>query len=248
MLGFTKDNLASSRQAPAISFWYLVSVPVAAYAVWFALFAFVRLSLQAWTVVNGGSLQAEFWALPSVHFIATGVLALLFPTMFRIMSGGDEGRLVANFRAPARTILLGAVSAGIALALFVWFAVPHASGIRTARLTPSTPDDVVAKILLIAVYGVVVPIAEELYFRALVLSWLRQWFSPVISATLAAAAFALAHGRFAFGVSGMATTVVLAVLGLVCAYFAIKTMSLWPAIVAHSGYNVAIAILSFLPG
>jgi uncharacterized protein len=91
---------------------------------------------------------------------------------------------------------------------------------------------------LVILAGVVGPIMEEIVFRGVFYGWLRaRWGAPV-GVTVSAAAFAAAHG----------IPLLLPALFVQGALFALvyeRSGSLWPPIVMHGVFNVAMSLLLF---
>jgi membrane protease YdiL (CAAX protease family) len=116
------------------------------------------------------------------------------------------------------------------------------------RMIPHSPATLPLGLLCIAI---VVPFAEELYFRGLLLSWLRGKMIAPLAAVLSAALFALVHFRFIShpGAEGWIHSGTIAALGLVNGVLALYTRSLWGPFAVHAGYNaVLISTASLVPG
>lgn len=78
--------------------------------------------------------------------------------------------------------------------------------------------------------GVLVPLAEELFFRGLIYTWMRQSLSVWIAIPLNALAFGLIHGE-------ISVSVATGVLGILLAWFYERSNSLWAPIVIHALVN-----------
>jgi membrane protease YdiL (CAAX protease family) len=104
--------------------------------------------------------------------------------------------------------------------------------------------------LAVAVPTVVLlgPIAEELYFRGALLSWIRDKAGLFAGMIVASVLFALAHGQFAAnpGPQGWIMTGLLAVVGFVAAVLAWRSGSLWPPFVMHAAFNGTMIAFAFL--
>ncbi len=74
--------------------------------------------------------------------------------------------------------------------------------------------------------GLLVPVAEELFFRGLLYTWMRQGLAAWIAIPLNGILFGLVHGE-------IAVTIATALLGIVLAWFYERSRSLWPAILIH---------------
>jgi membrane protease YdiL (CAAX protease family) len=74
--------------------------------------------------------------------------------------------------------------------------------------------------------GVIVPIAEEIFFRGLLYHWLRQFWPVWASMIISSAVFGILHGDVAVAVATF-------FMGLLLAWFYEKSKSLWPSITIH---------------
>lgn len=97
--------------------------------------------------------------------------------------------------------------------------------------------------------GLVVPVAEEIFFRAVLFKWLRRSLGFWPAAVISALTFGAAHGEISIAVAT-------GVLGLVLAWVYERSRSLWPAILIHAINNstsilllyLALALGKLLPG
>ncbi len=92
-------------------------------------------------------------------------------------------------------------------------------------------------ILLLA--GLAVPFAEELFFRGLLFSWLRQYLGFWIGALASSLVFALLHGELILGISAF-------LLGLAMAWVYDRSRSIWPAVIIHALNNSLRILLLYL--
>jgi membrane protease YdiL (CAAX protease family) len=194
----------------------------------------------AMSAVLGGATAA----LAHHRFAAAPIVVLdvyvAFLASAWLVLGRDLGPAVALRSAPVRSYALGVVALAVAYAVVmgVESVIPHAwqktvhilaaMGSDDARLSTASPM-LTAVILLRAC--AVAPLAEELFFRGALFTWLRRHASAPLTVALTSAAFATIHGfpailplAFALGVA----------LGIVRERF----RSTWPAVVAHVVHNV----------
>lgn len=87
--------------------------------------------------------------------------------------------------------------------------------------------------------GVIVPIAEEIYFRGVLHRWARDKWGVLIGSLISSSLFGLIHGippiiAFAF------------IMGLVIAYAYEKSQSLWPGVIVHIINNSFKIVLLYL--
>lgn len=92
-----------------------------------------------------------------------------------------------------------------------------------------------AMIAMIAMGGIVAPFAEELAFRGLLYPWLRERLGFAAAAPLSAICFAALHGLL------MLIPALFAV-GLALAWIAERGGSIWPAVVTHAVFNIAMIL------
>ena len=92
---------------------------------------------------------------------------------------------------------------------------------------------------LVVFGGLVVPFAEELFFRV-VYSALRR-YGPVLATLASAALFGIAHGV-------SVVLVVAFLLGVVNAVLVERSGSIWPAMFAHATNNTIALVLAYLLG
>ena len=97
------------------------------------------------------------------------------------------------------------------------------------------------------VFIALVPLAEEIYFRGLLLDWLQQKLSPLLSAALTAAVFSLMHFQFLLrpGFPGWLATAAIAALGVLTALWVQRTHSLRAPVAAHAAYNLTVMLVLF---
>jgi membrane protease YdiL (CAAX protease family) len=97
------------------------------------------------------------------------------------------------------------------------------------------------------VFIALVPLAEEIYFRGLLLDWLQQKLSPLLSAALTAAVFSLMHFQFLLrpGFPGWSATAAIAALGVLTALWVQRTHSLRAPVAAHAAYNLTVMLVLF---
>ncbi len=74
--------------------------------------------------------------------------------------------------------------------------------------------------------GIVVPFAEELFFRGVLYRWLRNHWKPWAASLASSIVFGLLHGEFSLIVATF-------VMGVVLAWFYERSKSLWPSVVIH---------------
>lgn len=140
-------------------------------------------------------------------------------------------------RAPARALGFG-VLIGLGLRALVFLllvvAAPLLDDIENPQegLLSALTGPLPLAVGVLALGGLFVPLAEEVFFRGVWFGGLRQHLPLVASALLSGAVFALAHG----------INIVLPVallLGIASAVLYEGTRSLWPSVITHVTFNLA---------
>ncbi len=235
--------------------WQDLFAPIEALLVWCGL---LTLGVVVAIAVNNRFVHANvdpsrYLAGLARDFNATQVLTASFEILaiffvWRVARRVDETAMVARYRPITPMVFFLALMGGVLMAMLSyitnWQLAAH-SLVRfqvTAaeqRMIPHSPVTLPLGLLCIAL---VVPFAEELYFRGLLLSWLRSKMIAPLAAVLSAAIFAFVHFRFisAPGAEGWVHTGSIAALGLVNATLALFTRSLWGPFAVHAGYNAVV--------
>lgn len=95
-------------------------------------------------------------------------------------------------------------------------------------------------IFMLLLAGIVAPFGEELLFRGVIYTFLRERWGIWLSVLLSSFLFGLIHGNVAVGVTGF-------LLGVVAAIVYEYSKSLWTAVIVHAINNsLKIALLYFL--
>lgn len=140
---------------------------------------------------------------------------------------------VGLVRVPVRTVLVG-----VGLGVVVWL-VSRALILAYVAITGDTSDPQaaltlfsgpVAATLVVLIGGLVVPLGEELLFRAVGYGVLRR-LGYVVAVVLSAGVFALAHGLNVVFAAAL-------LLGVVNAVLYERTGSIWPPVAAHATFNL----------
>lgn len=153
---------------------------------------------------------------------------------------------------PAATLVKAAASAVLMMVLyyaleralkFAWHIDLNMAKTEQAMMPKSWSQ----LFIVLPCFALFVPFYEELLFRGYIFGWLKRvtplWLAMAISAAL----FALVHGLFLSrsGVSGWVGTGEIFALGLLLAWWAARTGSLWPAYIVHLVNNAAAFTLAF---
>lgn len=169
-----------------------------------------------------------------------------------LLSRITDPALPARFGKVAPRLLLKAVATAFALMFaigLVTFLCDHFlhthMGDDNLPFHPTSALQLPQALLVIAVLA---PMAEESFFRGLVMGWLARhggrWPALVGQALL----FGFVHGKWWHpgGLDGWLLTAELSAMGLVLGLFAWRSRSLWPSIVIHAVNNGSAVLLLFL--
>jgi len=239
--------------------WQDVFVPVQAMLVWFGLVLLAMAVALASASGLGVSKRDITHAMEGFSSNTTATLiatasfdiVLLFYA-WRISRRVADASMAARYKPIGWRAFVLWLAGGVALwalAYFVtWELAVHSLvqfHVTAAERTmvPQSPAGLPLGLLCIAL---IAPLAEELYFRGVLLSWLRRKIGAPLAVFASAAIFALLHFRFLShgGVEGWVYTATIAAVGLVTATLALRTGSLWGPFAVHAGYNAA--IISFV--
>jgi hypothetical protein len=86
--------------------------------------------------------------------------------------------------------------------------------------------------------GLLIPFAEELFFRGVLFGWLRRRYGLWAGIIASALIFAVAHADLAVGASNL-------ILGFVLAWMYDRSRSLWTCVAVHAVNNAIAVILLF---
>ena len=194
--------------------------------------AYLRIGLEAQGLDSNFANDLSYLVVPPV--LAIFMLPLIRANMDLLRDGLDLKRVKLR-------LVFTAIAVGV-LARLVWWSQLFA---RTyfGQLRDSGPGESVgpvfsfscppphAMLVALLVFGILIPVIEEVINRGLIQSWLMprgKWFAILVSATL----FAIFHTPASMPVAFIAGVV----LG---AQFA-RTKTLWAPIITHASYDVMI--------
>jgi membrane protease YdiL (CAAX protease family) len=200
------------------------------------------------TFVLASGLVVKLLGVNAIALLVTNVLvlgggALMVGWLRRLFSGTGIGLL------PPRIHLTHiAVSAAIGVAMLPFRA---AIGLAAQLLIEGNLDSVMARgalltgqafswsnaVAMVILGGLLVPIAEELLFRAGLFGWLRTRFALWPSVIVSAIVFGAAH------VDSLGTAVSAVLLGVACAWVYARYASIWAPIAIHVTTNTLAMLL-----
>ena len=116
--------------------------------------------------------------------------------------------------------------------LALGFPPPTGSGTDLAVLYGAGAAGIAATVVVVAIVG---PLVEEAALRGIVLGAVRERFGAWAAVLASAVAFAVLHGS-------VWSLVPFLVLGIVLGWLAVRSRSLWPAVIAHVLYNAVLVV------
>lgn len=166
--------------------------------------------------------------------VASQAVAVPLLIAFRIMDGN---RLRAKgawkeYRLPGFGKLLLCLALGVAAALCAMglFELVGFGDEGTQKLVFSA-----SPLISVLVIGIVGPAIEELVFRVLLYSRLREWMTPISAGFLSALVFTLAHGNVVQGVTAF-------FYGLLLAFVYERYKTFWAPFLLHAGINSTVVL------
>jgi membrane protease YdiL (CAAX protease family) len=191
----------------------------------------------------GGLAGAPVWAGVTLLLYDVALGALLW---FLAKRNGATLRAAfrLDVRPEVRNALLGvAVAVGCwlfsiayrAAALFFGITPPASSGVDLARTFGPGALGLVLTVLVVALAG---PLLEEVLLRGVVLGAVARRLGPWPAIVGCALAFALLH-------ASLWSLLPLTVLGVGLGWLAVRSRSLWPAVIAHVLYNGVLVAAAF---
>ncbi len=191
----------------------------------------------------------------ALHYaISISLYAVLLFFFWRIAKRVSDSALAARFRSLPLPTFLIAVFTGMALAVAVPMVIALLMQHNLVELKPTqneqhmVPHAVGDWLVALFAIAVMAPLTEELYFRGILLGWLKRKMPVVLAVLLNAAIFGLVHFSFVQhpGTGGLLITGILMLVGLIAATFAVRTGSLWASFGVHSGYNAVLVTLPMI--
>ena len=169
-----------------------------------------------------------------------------------ILTRVSDPALPARFRPLSREGVLLGVSAGLG-AVIVSATVEYLSdhylhtdlgreGLSTMVL-PHQADQLALGLFTVAILA---PVTEEVYFRGIVLGWMRRHWGLAWAVGLSSLVFGIMHLKWLTpgGTGGMVATAELVAMGVLLALVAVRTGSLWASFVTHGVNNLCAALVA----
>ncbi|HEY1632350.1 MAG TPA: CPBP family intramembrane glutamic endopeptidase [Rhizomicrobium sp.] len=243
-------------ERPPVRFWDVL-LPLLALMAAAALLVGVMVGVTVYLRQHGSRLDATALqrSVSGVMIAMGGLYLAMLAAIWRVCRKRGPAT-IAGYFGPFRAgqfvtgAALGVLLAAGVIGLMLWLQnanVVQFNGTQTEvdMLSAHTPGEIALTILVVSLLG---PLVEELYFRGLLLAWLRRWLWLPLAALLDAALFALVHGKDLVhpGREGLALTLIIGAIGLLNVAFYLRTRSLWMPFALHMAYNGALFASAYL--
>jgi membrane protease YdiL (CAAX protease family) len=234
--------------------WVLLASPILAAVLFLGTFALggVAIALTIKPPPTGAQIQqftkSVITSYPGQMGATVLIYAAVFVAIWLLLPKSGPASLQSYFSRVSLWTILLALFSGLVFAFLVGLSLSELSthGIVTFHTTRAeeaiVPHDKAQLGMALVAISVVGPLVEEIYFRGVLLRWLRSKMPLAIAAIPDAALFAATHFRFTthIGIEGWVLTGGLFLFGLFAVAWAAGTRSLWPSIAAHGMYNAAL--------
>ena len=234
--------------------WYHVITPQ---AVGLGVPTFLLIGLIViWMVlgrVQGGMVQVQEWlsGFTGLNLLLDFSNLLILGMALWIISRVTDPSLPARFTPLSRKHVLIGVGAGLGAVIvssvveFLSDRYLHtnlAQDSTTTMVLPHRADQLALGVFTVAILA---PLTEEVYFRGIVLGWMRRHWGMAWAIGLSSLAFGIMHLKWMTpgGTGGMVATAELVAMGILLALVAVRTGSLWASVITH-GVNNCLAALA----
>ncbi len=204
-----------------------------------------QITSLAWIAISKDNIASLGTILASLLGLWMGLLSTVFYVSHKCRSGS----IIKDFGLRVKLI---DIPVGIAVGVFAQFVLVPVLYFPFIKMYPSlgkslsVPAKSLANLahgyeffILSAAVVIGAPIVEELFFRGLLLSSLRQRIGPILSILASAFVFGLAHFE-PLQLLGLFS------LGIILAFMALKLERIGAGIFAHAAFNASTMIILFL--
>ena len=202
--------------------------------------------------VQGGMAQAQTWlaGFTGLNLLLDFSNLLILGMALWIISHVTDPALPARFKPLSRNSAVIGVAAGfgaVLVSIVVEYLSDHylhtnlAEDGTSAMVLPHRVDQMALGVFTVAILA---PLTEEVYFRGIVLGWMRRHWGMAWGIGLSSLAFAILHLKWLTpgGLGGMVATGELLAMGVLLALVAVRTGSLWASVLTHAVNNFCAAL------
>lgn len=202
--------------------------------------------------LQGGTAQVQAWLsdFTGLNLLLDFSNFLILGMAVWIISRITDPMLPARFVPPSRKSVFIGVAAGLS-AVAVSGIVEYlsdrylhtnlAQDSTTTMVLPHRVDQLALGVLTVAILA---PLTEEVYFRGIVLGWIRRHWGMTWGIGVSSLVFGVMHLKWLTpgGTSGMVSTAELVAMGVLLALVAVRTGSLWTSVITHAVNNFCAAL------
>ncbi len=217
-----------------------------------ALSAFLVFEAMTGGTRNVASVQSWLESFTGLSLLLNFSNLLILGMALWIVSRIGDPALPARFKPlSAKDVRLG-VGAGFA-AVIVSSVIEYGSDTylhtdlaKDSLATAVLPHDVSQLALGLFTVAILAPLVEEVYFRGIVMGWLRRHWGIAWAVALSSLIFGIMHLKWFTpgGLSGWVATGELVAMGVLLAVVALRTGSLWASILTHAVNNFCAALVA----
>lgn len=202
--------------------------------------------------LQGGTAQVQAWLsdFTGLNLLLDFSNLLILGMAVWIISRITDPMLPARFVPPSRKSVLIGVAAGlsaVAVSSIVEYLSDRylhtnlAQDSTTTMVLPHRVDQLALGVLTVAILA---PLTEEVYFRGIVLGWIRRHWGMTWGIGVSSLVFGVMHLKWLTpgGTSGMVSTAELVAMGVLLALVAVRTGSLWTSVITHAVNNFCAAL------
>lgn len=202
--------------------------------------------------LQGGTAQVQAWLsdFTGLNLILDFSNLLILGMAVWILSRITDPMLPARFVLPSRKSMVIGVAAGLGAVVvsgiveYLSDRYLHTNLARDSSTTMVLPHRVDQLALGVLTVAILAPLTEEVYFRGIVLGWIRRHWGMAWAIGLSSLVFGVMHLKWATpgGTSGMVATAELVAMGVLLALVAVRTGSLWTSVITHAVNNFCAAL------
>jgi membrane protease YdiL (CAAX protease family) len=221
-----------------------------------ALSGFLVFEAMSGGTRNAASVRSWLESFTGLNLLLDFSNLLILGMAIWIISRVSDPALPARFKPLTTKDARLGIGAGLA-AVIVSSAIEYVSDTylhtdlaREGLATAVLPHNVSQLALGLFTVAILAPLVEEVYFRGIVMGWLRRHGGMVWAVALSSLIFGIMHLKWFTpgGLSGWVATGELVAMGVLLAAVALRTGSLWASILTHGVNNFCAALAAVFLG
>lgn len=183
----------------------------------------------------------ETISMPATLFADLGFVGIAIAAAVLLDTGRDPRRYLALNKMSLYTVptmIVFGITASVLIGV-VWQSLPFPQSMwdyYNSLVTPLAVNDPITVVTAV----VIVPIAEELLCRSVMIREFRRFMHPVLAVFVSAALFGLIHGNLIQGTYAFAC-------GIVMGFIYLRYRSALASILFHAGFNASNYVTALIP-